>query len=148
MQDYAKAQELLVRTGREWNFANPKRTTPRSRIPTTWTPKKNIRSWHRCLAEIGFEVAEDAHIARWIYTHAPTTTRFGVTIIITNDDTPDGRFTCDYTIDTPTNENDSTWETLPERFDTPLEAAQHGMAALRAMLDGASTKLPQISSGV
>jgi len=146
MLDYGRAQALFARTGRAWNHASQRERT-RVHVPENWDSTQP-HAWDACLAELDFEEAEiTADYARWIYTHAPTEIRAGVTIIVGNNDTPDGMFECHYTVDTVETENDSAWGELPlpTRFATPLEAARYGIAMMRAMLGGAIAELKDLT---
>ena len=140
MLDYGKVQVYLHQQGKVLEVKPP----PPPRVPDAWDPKGTGEEWDAAMLKLGFDgtVTDEP---RWIYSHAPTGSRLGVTIIVYFDD--DGRWKYDFTLDTESTENSSDWDVGIEAMDestTPLavarEATEHVQElltmALRTLLAG------------
>lgn len=149
MQDYGKAQSLLRHQGKAWNTAYPKRIRRLSdRIPAVWH-KDRPRAWDDAMGLLGFEYMgtydsryghtsdiADFHI--WLLSNQCANDTLGVTIQIIGLE----QFTVEMDVDSPEDMPDGHYEKLPGFFNTPVEAAKHGLLLMRERLMNALAQLP------
>lgn len=140
MIDYGKTAQFMAAQGLAWNTPGPQ-PKKQAAMPAVWDPTSTGHEWDRAMMRIGFD-ASVCDEARWVYSHAPTEDRMGVTLIVYVED---GRWLLDFCLDTVATEDDATWDmetAAPDNCRTPLEVAQWAKDHVRRLLTNALAGLP------